>query len=99
MRVIKALVLAHWCFNSYAPELVPMIYYRDKTRVQMFYFLSILMHTMGKFSAYGCEVLLTGHSNMPNISFIIHNISWMEYDHINRTGTVYFHEQLIDELY
>jgi len=56
------------------------------------------MHTMGKFSAYGCEVLLTGHSNMPNISFTIHNISWMEYDHINRTGTVYFHEQLIDEL-
>ena len=27
-------------FNSYAPELVPMFHYRDKTRVQMFHFLS-----------------------------------------------------------
>ena len=26
--------------HSNAPELVPMFYYRDKTRVQMFYFLS-----------------------------------------------------------
>ena len=26
-------------FNSYAPELVPMFHYRDKTRVQMIYFL------------------------------------------------------------
>jgi len=24
--------------NSYAPKLVPIFYYRDKTRVQMFYF-------------------------------------------------------------
>ena len=28
-------------FNSYAPELVPMFHYRDKTRVQMFYFLNL----------------------------------------------------------
>ena len=28
-------------FNSYAPELVPIFYYRDKTRVQMFDFLKI----------------------------------------------------------
>ena len=30
---------AHLWFNSYAPELVPMVYYRVKPRVQMFYFL------------------------------------------------------------
>ena len=27
-------------FNSYALEFVPIFYYRDKTRVQMFYFLN-----------------------------------------------------------
>ena len=26
VRVIKAVVLAHSCFNSYAPELVPIFY-------------------------------------------------------------------------
>jgi len=31
--------LAHSWFNSYAPELVPIFIYRDKTRVHMFYFL------------------------------------------------------------
>ena len=31
--------LAHSCFNSYTPELVPIFYYRDKTWVHMFYFL------------------------------------------------------------
>ena len=30
---------AHSWFYSYEPELVPIVYYRDKTRVQMFYFL------------------------------------------------------------
>ena len=39
MRVIKSLVVAHSWFNSYAPELVPIFYYRNKTRVQMFYVL------------------------------------------------------------
>jgi len=34
MRVIK----------SYAPQLEPMFYYRDKTWVQMFYFLIKLQH-------------------------------------------------------
>ena len=29
-------LLTHSGFNSYAPELVPICYYRDKTRVQMF---------------------------------------------------------------
>jgi len=32
-------MLAYSWFNSYALELVPIFYYRDKTRVQMFYFL------------------------------------------------------------
>ena len=32
---------AHSWFNSYAPELVPIFHYRDKTRVQMFYFLNL----------------------------------------------------------
>ena len=36
------LLLAHWWFNSYAPKLVPIVYYRNKTQVQMFYFLSII---------------------------------------------------------
>ena len=31
---------AYEWFNSYAPELVPMFYYRDKTQVQMFYVLN-----------------------------------------------------------
>jgi len=39
VRVIKSLVVAHSWFNSYAPELVPIFYYRNKTRVQMFYVL------------------------------------------------------------
>ena len=43
MRLIKSPVLAHSWFNSYAPELVPILYYRDKTRVQMFYFLKKLV--------------------------------------------------------
>jgi len=33
--------LAHSWTNAYAPELVPMFYYRDKPRVQMFYVLNI----------------------------------------------------------
>ena len=33
---------AHSWFNSYAPELVPMVYYRVNTRVQLFYFLNNL---------------------------------------------------------
>jgi len=41
VHVIKSLVLAHSCFNLYAPELVPIFYYRDKTRVHMFSFLYI----------------------------------------------------------
>ena len=36
------LLLAHWWFNSYAPKLVPIFYYRNKTQVQMFYFLSTI---------------------------------------------------------
>ena len=32
--------LAHSWFNSYAPKLVPIFYYRNKTRVHMFYFLN-----------------------------------------------------------
>ena len=32
------LVLVH-VIKSYAPELLPMVYYRGKPRVQMFYFL------------------------------------------------------------
>jgi len=28
-------------FNSYAPELVPVFYYRDKTPIQMVYFLNL----------------------------------------------------------
>ena len=35
----KETKLEHPWFNSYAPELAPIFYYRDKTRVQMFYFL------------------------------------------------------------
>ena len=38
LRVIKSLVQAHSWFNSYAPEFVPMFYYRNKTRVEKFYF-------------------------------------------------------------
>ena len=38
VRVIKSHVLAYSRFDSYAPELVTMFYYRDKTRVQMFSF-------------------------------------------------------------
>jgi len=38
---VLVLVLAHSRFNSYAPELVPIFYYCDKTRVQMFYFLNV----------------------------------------------------------
>jgi len=38
--VIKSLVLAHSWFNTYAPEPVPMVYYRDQTWVKMFYFLN-----------------------------------------------------------
>ena len=34
-----SVLLAHSWFNSYAPELVPIFYYHDKTQVQMFYFL------------------------------------------------------------
>ena len=41
-KSLYILVLAHSWFNSYAPELVPMFYYRDKTRVQIFYFLNQL---------------------------------------------------------
>ena len=37
--------LAHSPFNSYAPELVPMFYYRDKTREQLFYFLIQINYT------------------------------------------------------
>ena len=33
-------MLAHSWFNSYEPELIAIFYDRDKTRVQMFYFLS-----------------------------------------------------------
>ena len=40
VRVIESLVLAHSRFNLYAPELVPIFYHRDKTRVQKFYFLN-----------------------------------------------------------
>ena len=36
------LVIAHSWFNSYAPELVPIFYYRDKTRVLVFIFLTIV---------------------------------------------------------
>ena len=36
------LVISHSWFNSYAPELVPIFYYRDKTRVQVFIFLNIV---------------------------------------------------------
>ena len=32
--------LAHSWFNSYTPERVPIFYYRDKTQVQMLYFLT-----------------------------------------------------------
>ena len=32
--------LAHSWFNSYAPDPVPILYYRDKTRVHVFHFLS-----------------------------------------------------------
>ena len=34
------ITLAHSWFNYYAPELVPMVYYRIKPRVQMFYSLN-----------------------------------------------------------
>ena len=46
VRVIKSLVLAHLWFNTYAPELLPIFYYRDKTRVEMFYFLRITLLTL-----------------------------------------------------
>ena len=39
-------------FNSYAPELVPMFYYRDKTRVHMFYFLNNI--SLSYFNMYIC---------------------------------------------
>jgi len=29
--------------NSYAPKLVPMVYYRVKSRVQMFFFLILVL--------------------------------------------------------
>ena len=38
---VLILVLVHSWFNSYAPELVSILYYRDKTRVHMFYFLNV----------------------------------------------------------
>ena len=38
--------------ESYAIKLVPMFYYRDKTRVQMFYFLN-------KWRLVGCTIYLT----------------------------------------
>ena len=41
-KSLYSLVLAHSWFNLYAPELVPMFYYRDKTLVHMFYFLNQL---------------------------------------------------------
>ena len=37
--------------NSYAPELVPIIYYHDKTRVHMLYFCVIL--------GAGCMVIVS----------------------------------------
>jgi len=43
--VLVRIMLAHSRFNSYAPELVPMFYYRDKTRVQMFFVFLIHPHT------------------------------------------------------
>ena len=41
---MNAIRVAHSWFNSYAPELVPMFYYRDKTQVYMFYFLNEYGH-------------------------------------------------------
>ena len=41
-RIIDRSILrkvAHSWFNSYAPELVPIFYYRDKTLVHMIHFL------------------------------------------------------------
>ena len=38
--------LAHSWFNSYVPERVPILYYRNVTRVQMFYFLNTVHYTI-----------------------------------------------------
>ena len=45
---------SHWrgtqsWLNSYAPELVPVFYYRDKTRVQMFYYLNRHKHNCNEY--------------------------------------------------
>ena len=39
-KIWLLLLLAHSWFNSYAPELVPIFYYRDKTLVHVFYFFT-----------------------------------------------------------
>ena len=39
-KLLVLVLLAHSWFNSYAPELVPILYYCDKTRIQMIYFLN-----------------------------------------------------------
>ena len=48
-------ILAHSWFNLYAPEHVPIFYYLDKTRVQMFYFLNI---NINRKSERDCSIVL-----------------------------------------
>ena len=49
------ILLAHSWFNSYAPELVPIFYYRDKTRVHMFYFLNNDSFLKKKYKQSTCQ--------------------------------------------
>jgi len=45
VREIKPLVLAHLCFNSYAPELVPIFYSAIKPGYRCFIFLLFYVRT------------------------------------------------------